>query len=130
MSRRDWKAIRKRIRAKYAAPSPRDGKAFWREFRTRAVQDGSDAAPVRVPLSRAPRIPLVWAAAAVLIGVVSAVVLVKLRLETTPPRTARQVPAVEEIEVFVPYTSMMIMQDAEDAGSIVWVTDMESDGSG
>ena len=37
---------------------------------------------------------------------------------------------VEEIEVFVPYSSVMIMKDAKSGGSLVWLAGLDGERDG
>ena len=116
------------LREAASLPAPRPAAEFWQDFRIRAAQAGTapvaaDPAPeVTIPPGfRAWR----WAAAMVLLISLAAT----LRLARPPVARAALEPAavssdlskVEEVEVFSEYSSVMIMEDLENGGTVIWV---------
>lgn len=115
MRRVNWNDLRDGLRERNRAPEPRDADEFWADFRRRS---GSQAAPT--PLAVVPRLAWAAAAAVALVAALSGVRVALSPAASSPPPLAAS--NVEEVEVMVSHTSMMIMQD--DEAAIVWVTDM------
>ena len=122
MRRLKWQHVRDALVARNPAPAPLSAAEFWQEFRLRATRIPV-AAPARV--ARRPRavvLRLAWAAVLVclLLGV-----LFRGRLGAPPRGLARsELSTVEEIDVLVPYSSMIIVQDEESGGTLVLLADL------
>lgn len=126
MSRYRWNEIRNRMKAEYAPPTPREAGEFWSNFRIRATA-------MQAPESSRTKRPQpiwgrpMWALAAALLVVG---LFLSLPRSGGPATANGPVPRseVKEIEVFVPYSSMMIMQDAKSGTSVVWLSDVKLNG--
>ena len=122
MGKLKWNRIRAELKAHCAPPGPKPRESFWASFRAQAqlVNRDDHAAAARPPLAF--RRPLAWAAAAA-VGVAFAVFVTLSQNggNAQPPQLAS---AIEEIEVFVPYSTMMIMQD-DSGASMVWLADVQ-----
>ena len=118
-----WREIRAELAQRHAAPEPRPAPAFWADFRARlAVAPGRVAAAAR---RRRLSLGIAWATAALAV-LVGAVALFTPGGErgAAPSAVASQ---VEDIKVFVPYSGVIIMHDAEHGGTLVWVAGMGSE---
>lgn len=135
MRRLAWQEIRKALRRQDTPPPPTAPEVFWTQFRARAAQvrrPQPAAAPARQRFRAPPLMKVAWAAATLTLA---GLAVLSLRREPMPgsPTTnehpshalAPIASAIEEIEVFVPYSSVMIMQDAESGSAIVWLADLE-----
>ncbi len=130
MGKLKWNVIQRALVASDTVPEPPPAEEFWADFKARASLAG------RAPALSAARSPSVawarfaWTTAAV--AVVSALLLVPL-LRKPDVVSIAAVPVgtstVEEIEVYVPYSSVMILEDEETGGTIVWLDDLDA-GSG
>jgi hypothetical protein len=131
------RALKKALCDAATLPQPRPATAFWQDFRARAsltVQQAPEAAtaPGGTLLS------LRWASAALvlLLGLGAAALYLHPRLEpvqvavapAAPPRPALPpsiLSKVEEVEVLSEYSSVMIVEDAENGGTLIWVASVD-----
>jgi len=132
MGRLTWHDIRQQLRQQDSVPPPPPATEFWTRFRARARQRlRPEPTPVRQrarpwahPLPR-----LAWAAALLILTGLAVLLLQRDPTPGSGPLVAvagrANASAIEEIEVFVPYSSMMIMQDAETGSAIVWLADLD-----
>lgn len=103
-------------------PVSRGKDAFWADFKARAAtvpQDGAQPIP-------SPRILFqtwVRVAAAVLVLGVSGVLSVKMMNRSQAPE---KVSNIQEVDVFMEYSSMVILEDVDHGGTFVWITEEES----
>lgn len=126
MNKPTWQQIQEGLKSEYKAPDNRDASEFWTDFRARAslVNQTEESASAPQPLQW--HRPM-WAIATAAIIMVIFVFSPALRNNdpSQPATLLAEHSEVQEIEVFVPYSSMMIMQDAESGTSVVWLTDVE-----
>lgn len=114
-----WQHIRAVLREQAVAPPPQHETEFWREFRNRVGQPAADEQPARV-LTFWPRVQrTIWAAAALF--AIMGIVGLSLR-STDPGGKSPLMSEVQEINVAVPYSSIMIMRDVETGATMVWVS--------
>lgn len=130
------RALRKALCEASSLPEPRPAAAFWQDFRARAsltVQQSPERAAV-VPADG--MLSWRWAGAAlVLLLLVSAVValhpwarpgpvqVATVPLPVAPPAALSK---VEEVEVLSDYSSVMIVEDAENGGTVIWVASADT----
>lgn len=93
-------------------PESRDD--FWTTFRARAARIPQTPMP-RHTFYRRHESGIRWATAAASLAVISGVVFFNLRPATAYADTVRS------IEINVPYTSMLIMNDDAARATIVWI---------
>jgi len=126
MKRVRWQQIRATLREQCQPPPLRSADEFWADFRARqqlVPQIADD--PLAVP----PRFAVSWLPALTGLAIVALVAVLFTKNLHTPPPTpvqAARLSEVEEVEVMVEYGGLMIMQDAESRGTLVWVTGMET----
>jgi len=125
MSKTTWNELKDALRQRQTTPEPQARDEFWAGFRERATettQDGAKPSLGPAPVLF-PRLAVLAAAAAVVIAGLLA------QLIRGPEDMPKQqlLSRVEEIEVFGEYSSVMIVQDADSGGTLVWVSDLEGD---
>lgn len=120
-------ALRQALRQAAPLPAARPAESFWQDFWARAAlthQESAAAArqPAGVGLLRP------WAVGALGAVVFAGLVWAWLQSAVTPGRLAQApTPAstalskVEEVEVFSEYSSVMIVEDIEHGGTVIWV---------
>ncbi len=127
MSGMKWQDMQSALRTACKAPEPRPAAEFWAEFNRRVAAMPAEALPATaasLPLSFPWARPLRWAAAALVAALLTLPVLLRQGAQA-PARNHDQANSeLEEIEVFVPYSTMMIMQDRESGGTVVWLADL------
>lgn len=116
-----WQRIQEALRREHAVPPAPPAERFWATFRARVAVDGASA--VRPALRFSPRRHLSWAAAA-LVALTLAVVSL-LPPAGRPVASTPRLSGVQEVDVFVPYSSMMIIEDDERGGSILWLAGLD-----
>jgi len=123
MSREKWQNVQDAIRQQYRAPVTRDKQEFWSDFRARAELGPGPQA--ETPASSGVLVRrLSWALAACL-ATALLITALAYRTQTGAGQAYAQRSQIEEVQVFVPCASVMIMQDAESGGSVVWLADLE-----
>lgn len=128
MSRVKWHDVRKVLQQEFHTPATRSEGDFWSDFRVRAeLGPGPEGKAVASPGVIPRRFGWVLAVCIVLAVVVTSLMIHK-RTSGPGEMTALR-SEVEEIEIFVPYTSVMIVQDAESGGSVVWLADLNPEES-
>jgi hypothetical protein len=126
------RALRKALYEASSLPAPRPAAAFWQDFRARAsltVQQAAEPAPARGGAA----LSLRWAAAALALLLLVAAIAT-LRPSISPRQVAAVVVApppaelskVEEVEVLSDYSSVMIVEDAENGGTVIWVASADT----
>ncbi|MBT3375606.1 MAG: hypothetical protein HN742_12060 [Lentisphaerae bacterium] len=128
MVKTKWHNIQKTLREQDDVPAPQQESEFWREFRIRAAQPVQDeeSGPALPFWPRVQR--TIWAAAA--LAVIVSVVGLSLRNTTTPGSDSPLMSEVQEINVTVPYSSIMVMRDVETGATMVWVSDPQESQNG
>jgi len=117
-----WKDIRRALQRETRVPEFPKEEAFWADFRAHAsLGPGPTAGDVASHVPTAWRWG--WALAATLAVTLLLFPLVKPEKEE---HLVMANSAIEEIEVFIPYSSIIIMQDAKSGVSIVWLADLET----
>lgn len=119
-----WSGVRERLESKQVAANPamRTRDEFWADFRARArmtPQTQPEEAPSRAWMPR-------WGYAA---AAVAAMVLVAGLAVWFPSRKAPLSP-IRSFEVVAPHTGVIIMEDEQDRGTILWVTGMNLNSTG
>ena len=119
MATMKWHEIREALCRRHDVPAAPPPAEFWSRFRTR-IESEPRPRQEEVRAFQAPVIPwrFAWAAAAV-------AVLAFTLLLVAPHRRDSRASRVDEIEVYVSYSTMMIMQDAKTGGAVVWLTDLD-----
>mgnify|MGYP006275680451 CR=1 FL=1 len=116
-------AINTAIRELQQPPPMRNSDKFWNEFKARAAitpQTGTGTA--------APRRKITWPrAVSIITGLAVLLVLAVLFLPRDGNHDTTQLSEVEEIDISVDYSGVMVMQDAQNGGTVVWVTDLNSE---
>ena len=123
MAKLKWHSVRDVMRQRHVAPAPAPAQEFWADFRRRAGPQ------LRAQVASERSVPVLpwrlsWVAAAALAMVLAAALALG-------PLGRRSVAAgglgssVAQVDVFVPYSTMMILQDQKTGGALVWVTDLD-----
>ena len=126
------RALQKALRETAALPEPRPAEVFWQDFRARAsltVQQDPEVAAVQ----DGALLSLRWAS----VGLALLLVLGSATLYLHPwaqPVHVASVPAalptglskVEEVEVLSEYSSVMIVEDAKNGGTLIWVASADA----
>lgn len=123
MGRLNWRQIVDELRRAESVPDPVEPDRFWPDFEARASLVTRESPEAR-GLGTA-GLWLGWAAAglaclAVFVGII-------MRTPAAPPATAAAFSEVQEIDVLVSYSTMMIMQDSDSGSTLVWVGGMGED---
>ncbi|MDT8388996.1 MAG: hypothetical protein RRC34_00620 [Lentisphaeria bacterium] len=122
MKRKHDNLLKESLKASDQAFRFRGKDAFWAEFKARAAatpQDGLSPVP-------APRLfAQTWirAAAAVLVLGVSGVLSVKMMTQAENPE---KVSTVQEVDILMDYSSVVILEDTDHGGTFVWITEEDS----
>jgi hypothetical protein len=133
-TRRD-RGLREALSQAAPLPQPRPAEEFWREFRARTAltmqtAPAPDVADIGLRLTS-----WRWAAAAAALLVVlgGAVALLRtpaqaVRVASVPVAAAATsaLSKVEEVEVFSDYSSVMIVEDIENGGTVIWVASVDT----
>lgn len=119
-----WREVKAELTTRPAAReiSARGKEEFWSDFaaRARMVRQEETAAGLRA----IPQVRWVWAAAAAAV-VIGLAVWFPLR---SPASMAAN--PIRSFEVIAPHTGVMILQDQEDRGTILWVTGLDLNSAG
>jgi hypothetical protein len=114
-----WQDVRREL-GRHAITAPgRDRAAFWQEFRARAAlapQAPAGTAPAPAPL-RLPWPRLVAALSAAAAAAALTFVLLHGSAGPIAPST------IKSYQVLAPHAAVIILSDAERAGTILWVAD-------
>ena len=123
-----WRSehFRDALKAACAAPETRPAKTFWQDFRARAsltVQGVTTVAEDNAAHSLAWR---PWASVAAAVIVLCTFFVLRQPVETTiasnpPPVAPAGLSKVDEVEVFSDYSSVLIVEDIENGGTVIWV---------
>jgi len=126
MGKVKWHDVRDALRRHATAPAPPPAEEFWEAFRAHASL-GPPAAERQAERPRALLLPrLAWAAAGAV--ALAAALVMFTPPATRPPAQEHLVSQVEEVNVFVAYSSVMIMQDEKSGSALVWVAGMGTEG--
>ena len=132
MAKLEWSQIQRELKQQASGPESPPADEFWTDFRSRLSAESREDVVSAPFLWFAPK--TAWAMAAAFAFMLG---LTALLLPTAPSSSSntvasaavnQQVSEVEEIDVFVTYSSVMIMQDEQNGSTLVWVGDMESGG--
>lgn len=119
--------LRQALRQAAALPEARPAESFWQDFRAHAALTHQESAATS---RRAAGIGLLrpWAVGALGAMVFAGLVWAWLQSAVTPGRLAQApdpattaLSKVEEVEVFSDYSSVMIVEDVEHGGTVIWV---------
>ena len=124
MKKQSWPHIREALRARHAAPPPMRAEPFWEGARPRLEKCRAGGMPVEA------RIPLAFwtgykrwalaAAAAVLFS--TGVVIVEWHGTAGTVGRLSGISALERVDVWVDYQSIMVVNSARHRGTVVWVS--------
>jgi hypothetical protein len=120
MSRVSWREIRQRLRAEVPPPQS-DAGAFWSDFRAHArlvPQIGPDREP-----ALAGRLMAWWRLAPL---AATLAILLAVALHARGPAANR----LRFLEVFASHTGVIMMDDEQRHGTILWVAGLEPDAGG
>jgi negative regulator of sigma E activity len=122
--------LREALRQAASLPEPRPAQEFWQDFRARAALTMQEV-PERVVGSRLASLRWAVAAAALLVLVCGVALLVRSGAGTTrvaqaPVPKPAGLSTVEEVEVFSEYSSVMIVEDSENGGTVIWVASADT----
>ena len=114
------------------APAPRDAEAFWADFRARAADVEQDSP---APMLFFPRRFI--AAAAVIFVCVTATIMhnqsKKVTIGGVPVEPTESEEAerteIKSVNVLASHSGILIMTDIESDAAILWIVDMETNGS-
>lgn len=119
--------LRNALRQAAALPESRSAAAFWLGFRARAALT-MQAAPETPAVVGGLALSRHWALAAAALLLVLGLGYAFLRPPAAPAEIARAPVAappalstIEEVEVFSEYSSVMIVEDIENGGTVIWV---------
>jgi hypothetical protein len=109
-------------------PPMADADEFWARFRARAeLVPQAEPSPAAHGLGTAlwPR----WALAGVTVAALILLMLtIELPLRRSSGRQALQaLSKVDQVDVFVDYASMMIVEDSENGGTLVWLAGIDAE---
>jgi len=126
MKKQSWQLIRETMRARYAVRPPMRAVEFWDGARLRLGQSRA------VRTSSAGTVPMVfwtgykrWALAAAAALIFSTgVVIVEWRGTAGTAGRISGISALERVDVWVDYQSVMVVNSARHRGTVVWVSGM------
>lgn len=121
MSATPWKQIRTALRAE-TPPPPVAPAAFWATFKARAALVNQD--PVVPPAKAA---WWTWLVAPATLALVALALCVDLTAPAARPRMGNIITA---LDVQGTHSGVLVIQDPESQGTIVWITDMAAPASG
>ena len=125
MSRLSNEEIRHGLRQLPGAPAPRPAEEFWQEFRSRA-----SLVPQAEPAPRASGWGAAWWRWAATGGLAAAAVVLILVASLHPPASTPGADVVlskvEQVDVHVEYDSMMIVEDSQHGGTVVWIAGVQN----
>jgi hypothetical protein len=117
-----WRQIRANLREQPAPVARRDPDAFWSDFRARARLMRQEQ-PVVVPLWRSMPMRVAYAAAVV--------ALLAAGLALMLPGGGAGLPnRIKSLEVVASHSGVIIINDDTQRGTILWIADLQPDGSG
>ena len=122
------KVIIQELRGFRGSPAPPPATEFWGTFRARA-QDIPQETPVLQREERAAA--RWWLGAGGLAGATVVLVLaLALEIRAPVPTEPQRLSKVDEVTVHVDYDSMMIVEDAEYEGTVVWIAGVQAGADG
>ena len=120
MNKISWNEVETRLRERRAAGTMRDAGAFGEDFKARA----------RLVRQEVPEGMAAWRAPALKWGYASlaaAAVVVAVMLW---PARADLLTQVKSLKVLAPHSGVIIMNDEGGKGTVVWITDLDSNDGG
>ena len=114
--------IRAGLREAFPSVVPPPAPAFWARFRAKAALAPLPAAPAR---RHSPWRPL-WASAVAGAGALALLALAPWMMREWQTGAAGPLSGVEDLSVYGEYSSIFIIQDGENKGTIVWVAGWEN----
>lgn len=129
------RALKKALLEAAALPEPRPAEAFWQDFRARASltvqQDPATAVPREGTL-----LSLRWASVTLGLLLALAAAIAYLHPWTAPlqvaggsaviPPPPATLSKVEEVDVLSEYSSVMIVEDTANGGTVIWVASADT----
>ncbi|MEI8139589.1 MAG: hypothetical protein WCI03_06955 [bacterium] len=119
MKKNSWSEIEEGLRSQKAPPPQNDAESFQLDFKARASLMRQDSASPAAAFAWFPvlswRIGIATAAAVLIAGLV------------LWPASSTLVTQVKSLQVLAPHSGVIIMTDEDNPGTVVWVTDLESD---
>lgn len=123
MAKLTWNQVREELSRRAASPAPAPADQFWAKFRSRAARE---------PRAEVVAVPWLWFAPSHAWAAAAAVAVLAGLLWIAGPGGGASsrgagggprllVSAVEEIHVFVTYSSVVILQDAKNGSTLVWL---------
>lgn len=120
MNKISWSNVEEGLRERRAAGTMREAGAFGEDFKARArlvrQELPESAGALRMPLFK-------WGYASLAVVAVVAAALLW-------PVHASLVTRVKALKVMAPHSGVIIMNDEGGQGTVVWITDLVSDGGG
>ena len=112
-------------------PPPRNREEFWADFKARAaLTNQEDVAPTVARNLRGWRVVRVVLASAAAVVALLALALIPSAEPGANGKSAHvQLSEVREVELAVQYDSMMILEDAEAEGTLLWIDGLQDAGN-
>lgn len=127
MKTRYGSRLRETLSQVSSLPPPRPCEEFWEDFRARAALTFQEA-PGRAAAAGSRLASWRWALAAAALVVMLAAAVTFLRPPAGPVQVAVALPAsspalstVQEVEVFSDYSSVMILEDSQNGGTLILI---------
>ena len=121
MEKLRWSKIESELKKSTPITSMRDKESFWQEFNSRVVDIDQE-------VSREPP-PKILRMTSLLMKVAACVAIASSVLFFSIPKD-REIAVVQNkiknLEVFTSYSAMIILNDDQSEGTIVWITDLTS----
>ena len=121
MKRHSWNDIKGGISTRQPPGQMLDKDEFWSDFKARAKLRSQET-----PARNSRPLVLSWAVATAC-AVLLVAGIVKFQL-TRSGDTVQHGSSVTSLDVMVPHSAVLIMNDEPDQGTIVWIVDMEMNG--
>lgn len=114
--------IREALKATDHPPALRSVGDFWADFKSRAAHVPQDGVRV-LPSPRVFTQARIRVAAAAAVLAVSGIVALQF---LDHPENAGKVSAVQAVDVFTDYSSLLILEDTDHGGTFVWINEDDS----
>ena len=127
MKKPSWQHICEVLRVRHAPPLPMPADEFWRRvgpFLHADTAASGPAALLPLPLWGGRKRWAFAVAAALLFS--AAVVVLEWRRLPQPGKKLAGISALEQVEVWVDYQSIMVVNSARHPGTVVWVSGMSA----
>lgn len=118
MNKSSWAEIRADLQRRSVAGPPTKPESFRQDFMARAALMRQESIGLQEQIG----LPLLsWR---ILASGVAALLIAGVLIWPTPKALVNQ---VKSLQVFAPHSGVIIMTDERESGTVVWVTDLESD---